>query len=255
MQAAHDIHLIQISDTHLNADPQALLWGFDNNAILLQLLEFASHSESHIDGLLATGDLVDDGSAAGYRRLAALADQLRLPLYWLPGNHDSPEVMARELAGAYLRSPGLHDLGSWTLITLDTHLPGQDAGLVTDEDMDTLEKSLNLADKPVLLALHHHPVAVQSVWLDDLMLENGEALLQLLARYQQAKVVLFGHVHQEFEAHYQGVHLLACPSGTRQFLPQSSTFALDVRLPGYRWINLKSNGQINTGIRRLKNLF
>jgi Icc protein len=255
MQTNHDIHLIQISDTHLNADPKALLWGFDNNSILLQLIELARRSESRIDGILATGDLVDDGSAAGYLRLAALANQLKLPLYWLPGNHDIPEVMARELTGTYLRPPGLHDLGHWKLITLDTHLPGHDAGLIKNEDMHTLEKILGLADKPILLALHHHPVAVQSAWLDDLMLENGEALLQLLARHPQASVVLFGHVHQEFEAHYQGVHLLACPSGTRQFLPGSSNFALDVRLPGYRWINLQSNGQINTGIRRLQNLF
>lgn len=257
MQSLNDIHLIQISDTHLKADPQALLWGFDNNAILLQLLELAGRSEARIDGLLATGDLVDDGSAAGYRRLAALADQLKLPFYWLPGNHDSPEVMARELTSIYLRPPGLYDLGSWTLITLNTHLPEQDAGLVTDEDMGNLEKSLNLADKPVLLALHHHPVAVQSTWLDDLMLKNGEALLQQLARHQQVKAVLFGHVHQEFEAYCQGIgiYLLACPAGTRQFLPRSPSFALDDRLPGYRWIKLKPDGQINTGIRRLENLF
>jgi Icc protein len=255
MRSTNDIHLIQISDTHLQADPQALLWGFDNNAILSRLLELARRSEARIDGVLATGDLVEDGSAAGYRRLALLADQLKLPFYWLPGNHDSPEVMAGELTGIYLRPPGLYDLGSWTLITLDTHLPGQDAGLVTDEDMDTLDKSLNSSDKPVLLALHHHPMAVQSAWLDDLMLKNGKALLQQLARHQQAKVVLCGHVHQEFEAYRRGIHLLACPSGTRQFLPNSSSFALDDRLPGYRWIKLRPDGQINTGIRRLANLF
>jgi len=98
-------------------------------------------------------------------------------------------------------------------------------------------------------------VAVQSAWLDDLMLKNGEALLQQLARHQQVKAVLFGHIHQEFEAYCQGRHLLACPAGTRQFLPRSPSFALDDRLPGYRWIKLKSDGQINTGIRRLENLF
>jgi len=252
MQAIHDIHLIQLSDTHLRADPKARPWGCDNDAILVDLLDLARRQEPRIDGVLATGDLVDDGSVAGYRRLAMLITALELPLYWLPGNHDAPAVMADELRGAYLHPPGWYKLGGWQLITLDSHLPGQDAGQIDEQQMARLRERLHDSDAPALIAVHHHPVALGSAWLDALMLTNGEALLAELDRHPQVKAVLFGHVHQVFESQRRSLRLLACPAATRQFLPRSAEFAIDDRPAGYRWIKLGADGQIDTGIRRLE---
>jgi Icc protein len=36
-----------------------------------------------------------------------------------------------------------------------------------------------------------------------------------------------------------------------QFSPDSDEFALDTRLPGYRWFELTSDGGVKTGVNRL----
>ena len=64
------------------------------------------------DLVVATGDLVDAGSAAEYGHLRRLLAPLDLPLFLLPGNHDSRDELARAFPDhAYLPRDG----GSWSI--------------------------------------------------------------------------------------------------------------------------------------------
>jgi Icc protein len=108
------------------------------------------------------------------------------------------------------------------------------------------------ADRPCLVALHHHPVPMQSAWLDRLALEQPAALLAIVDACPNVKAVIWGHVHQAFEAARNGVRLLGSPSTCMQFKPHCETFTLDTQPPGYRWLRLADDGSITSGIRRLE---
>jgi len=59
------------------------------------------------DVALATGDLVERGEPEEYARLRAILDRLAMPLYVIPGNHDSREGLARAFADrGYLPTDG-----------------------------------------------------------------------------------------------------------------------------------------------------
>ena len=41
---------------------------------------------------------------------------------------------------------------------------------------------------------------------------------------------------------------MSTPSTCLQFLPNSDSFAVDSRPPGYRWVDLMANGRIDTEV-------
>ena len=62
---------------------------------------------------------------------------------------------------------------------------------------------------------------------------------------------LFGHIHQEYERRRNSVVYLGSPSTCIQFHPTNNEFALDHCNPGYRWLELFSDGVIKTGVKRV----
>jgi len=64
---------------------------------------------------------------------------------------------------------------------------------------------------------------------------------------------LFGHVHQEVDATYDGIRFIASPSTCFQFKPHCDEFTLDIRAPGWRYLQLHSDGSINSQVWRLSN--
>ena len=47
---------------------------------------------------------------------------------------------------------------------------------------------------------------------------------------------------------------LGTPSTCIQFAPGSAEFALDEQMPGYRWLHLYDEGQLDTGVSRVLDL-
>ena len=73
--------------------------------------------------MLVTGDLVQD-DPAGYPHFRRLFGSLGVPVLCLPGNHDEPRAMRRELAGEPFVLGGFVDLGRWRIVLLDSCIPG-----------------------------------------------------------------------------------------------------------------------------------
>ena len=84
--------------------------------------------------------------------------------------------------------------------------------------------------------------------------DNAERLLAIVRRNPQVRGLLWGHIHQEFDRTLQGVRFLGSPSTCIQFTPKKHGFGLDSAPPGYRWLILQPDGQIQTGVQRLANL-
>ena len=99
-----------------------------------------------------------------------------------------------------------------------------------------------------MVCLHHHPVAMDSRWLDRVGLENAEEFFQTLDRHRNVRALVWGHVHQAYEGLRKGVRMLATPSTCAQFLPHAADFMIDRQPPAYRTLELRADGSLTTEV-------
>ncbi len=249
---AGTLRILQISDTHLYGGLDGCLGGMNTEASLQQVLQLVHADVLPVDLILATGDLVHDISEAGYRRFQGYLKEMDAPVYYLPGNHDDLEVMGRYLANDRISMPDAAKLGNWVMVMLDSSIPNSAKGHLADRELEKLETALqNHPDAHIAVCLHHQPLPVGSAWLDTMELDNGDAFFSILDRHSNVRAVIWGHIHQNFEAERNGVRLLGTPSTCIQFTPNHDAFQIDTTPPGIRWLALLPNGEIRTGVERI----
>ena len=248
---------VQLTDTHLFADPAALLWGVSPDAGLDAVIDMLLRLASDPAFVLVTGDCSGDGSEASYQRLDEKLARFRVPAYCVPGNHDDPALMSSVWPGAVSgdgRAPkfaqALREFG-WRFTLLDSAVPGVDGGELGSEQLRWLHRELSrAAGEPTIVALHHAPFELGSPWLDAIKLEDAEALLAILDRSPQVRAVLFGHVHQVFETRRGPTLYASAPSTFYQFRPRSVEFAGDTAPSGARIVRLTGD-RLETSVVRL----
>lgn len=231
--------LIQLTDLHLLADPKARYRGLDTRANFLTALALAKRLKPQL--LVLTGDLAEDEQLATYQWLYQQLKQSGLAWQWLAGNHDQPQLM-NGLSPAVFYQQNEH----WQLLGLNSHLANSTSGRISTSELERLKQALE-NPKPLLIALHHPPVAVNSQWKDKLALENAAEFWQLIKDKDNAKLVVFGHVHQAFSSRLYHSHNLATPATSIQFTAQAQSFAIDASAqPAFRLIRLKPAGNYST---------
>lgn len=244
------IHLTQITDLHLGADASATLGGVPTLASFEAVLQAVAKHGRGRDRLLLTGDLASDYQPEAYQQLNKILKTHHKQAVWLPGNHDNSAVMASCLVD-YPALPVL-DLGAWGVLTLDSSQPNQPGGHISDQQLRHVEQGLQaLAQKFVLVAMHHSPLPVGSAWLDKQQINNQHQLYELLSGHGNVRAVITGHVHQQFEGRWGELPVYSAPSSCVQFKQHSMDFALSDQPPGYRWLDLHGDGQVHTGVEFL----
>jgi len=250
MRAPATQRLLHITDTHLLADPSADLRGVNVDARLQATLAAMQPWAARANGLVHTGDLVHDGSMAGYQRLRDALSRLGLPGRVMPGNHDDRAGMAQVFDQGLLRAEPTMMLGNWMVVCLDSLSDGAVEGRLSAEDLATLDQALNdtRADH-LLIALHHPPVAVGTNWLDAIGLHQPEAFWARLDTEPRLRGVCCGHIHHAFSGERAGVPVYATPATAAQFLAGAKDFAMDAHAPpGFRWLDLHPNGRITSDV-------
>ncbi len=76
--------------------------------------------------------------------------------------------------------------------------------------------------------------------------------LYLLRRFSSVRGVLFGHVHQAYDALHEGLRMIATPSTCSEFKPRSDDFATDDRPPGWRTLALHADGTLESRLHWLE---
>lgn len=242
--------LIQITDCHLGAKPGEQLLGMNTDESMQDVLKLIQTNESQADMVVASGDIASAGAEPAYGRfLEYLDDYLQLPSAWLPGNHDAPHLMKAAETGRI--QADCAELGDWQLILLDSSVPGSEGGSLSESELQRLSRELQASTRPALVFVHHQPVPMKCEWLDKYTIDNAGQFFETLQGFDQVKAIVFGHVHQEFDDEHQGIRLLAAPSTCIQFKPRQLDFALDQKMPGYRWFNLYDDGSLETGVVRI----
>ena len=243
------IHILQLTDTHLFADPDGSLYSINTRSTLKRVIEHIHKTFDHIDIVLLTGDLVHDESRVGYSVLKSILEELDCQKYYLPGNHDSPALMSEILDNCADGNLISFEAGTWSIVLLDSSLAGKVEGALSQDILNNLEEYLkDSTNKSILVALHHHIIDVKSPWLDALNLRNHAQLTELLEKFPNVRLVVNGHVHQEIDEHRNGIRYLGTPATCFQFAIESQNGGIDDRPPAYRHIVLNEDGSFDTTV-------
>jgi 3',5'-cyclic-AMP phosphodiesterase len=229
--------LAQLSDTHLLRDPNAWRWGHNPAENLTSVMS----ALPHVDAMVLTGDISDDGSVESYRRAMALTGGESIRRYVIAGNHDDRDVM-RAVFGDVddVRVVTLSE--RWSLVLLNSQWVGHEGGYVTDGVLDRLSRDLDPVQADVVLCLHHPPLSPCPQ--PDCGLRDRDRLLEVL-RGSPVRVVLSGHVHRDFEVEYEGIMFLGAPSTLGQLLHGGDPHYNDTdELPAGRLVELHDSGQV-----------
>jgi len=248
--------LIHLSDCHIYAETEQLIKGINANDSLTTVLAHAKAHYPNPDAFILGGDLVQDESDIAHQRLGEMLQGWDAPFMITPGNHCKVPLLYDVLVPLLQQTSSYQDrlgFSFWQLITLNSHHDGNVSGLLTKEELDRLESFLTtVGDHHVLIALHHPPVLIASCWMDEITLKNSNELWNIIDRFPQVRVIICGHIHQDFDTLRGNVRILGVPSTSVQFTPQQEDFTLDNRSPGYRWLKLLPDGMIDTGIERIE---
>ena len=240
--------LIQFSDTHLSGEMDARIRGVASLPALQAAMADAQRHYSRADGVLLTGDLVQD-DPRGYQWIRQQFGESKVPVLCLAGNHDLPDHMRAALRGKPFQVGGEAKFGSWLVVMLDTWIPNSAGGRIGEQQLTRLRSVLSTnPNQHVLICLHHHPIAMRSEWLDQVGLDDADQFLQIVREHSNVRGVLWGHVHQSLDSFMQGVGFMSTPSTCAQFVPGSEDFAIDDRPPGYRVLELMPDGAIATEV-------
>ena len=173
------MRILHLSDTHVSRRLGPDEDGGDARAALAQFLQDCQHL-SGIELVVVSGDVTDDGSPEGYDTVKALvggfAHERRAGQVYCPGNHDDRTAFAGTLGSGHLDTEGadVGRLGCSTgeraavsvvsgvrVITLDSLVPGQISGWISDEQLGWLRDLLaEPAPRGSVVVVHHPPIAL-----------------------------------------------------------------------------------------------
>ncbi len=216
---------------------------------LQRVLDHYQAGDWRADRALITGDLIQDASAEAYDRFRELLLPLNMRMHCVPGNHDVRDLMRPICSRPPFSYCAKEEVRDWLLLGLDSCVTGDAGGEIADEEFDRLDLIISESPaKHIMVCLHHPPIPMGSAWLDTVALKNGEELLQRLQAAGRVRLLVFGHVHQPYDAEHLGIQVIGTPSTCSQFEPGSDEFALDDRPPAYRRITLNDDGSSSSDL-------
>ncbi|MFK5949492.1 MAG: 3',5'-cyclic-AMP phosphodiesterase [Methylococcales bacterium] len=246
------ITIIQITDLHILAEPNKTMAGVNTEKTFQQIVEHIHKTYPSIDLLLVTGDLAQDPCRLSYQKIFETLKKYPTRTICLPGNHDDFNLMQQIIANKQINCDKRVQFKNWQVISLNSKKPGTTGGFINSSELIFLANMLE--SNPTLytlIAMHHHPIPTNSVWMDTMTIENSHELFAIINHYPQVKALCYGHIHQETETIKDNRLILGTPSTCFQFKPLSINYAIDNNKPGYRALTLYANGSVESSVFRL----
>jgi 3',5'-cyclic AMP phosphodiesterase CpdA len=221
--------ILHLSDTHATGS------GFNQDGVnavasLEQILHDARFVPG-IDAVVISGDIADDGSAEGcaavLERVGKFAAERGIPQIYSTGNHDrrpgftavfgSGHVGAdRSDVGRLSTAAGeeraaVSEVSGLRVITLDSLVPGEDHGVISDVQLEWLGEVLaEPAPAGSIVVLHHPPALLDIDFLATISLRNALELGAVIAG-TDVRAVLCGHFHLQVTGSLNGVPVWSTP--------------------------------------------
>lgn len=208
--------IAHLSDPHLDGSEEA-------RDRLRRITSYLKDFRRPVDAVLVSGDLADHGLESEYAELAAELT-LGLPVVVLPGNHDVSTPLRTGLA-SLVDSPGeghpvhqVRDVDAARFVLLDTTVPGENHGLLTEESLAWLDGVLREpVEGPLFVAFHQPPFDLHHPTMDQWMLRTREPFAAVLEG-KPVTALFAGHVHNAIASTFAGIPLRVAP-GIRSSVP------------------------------------
>ncbi len=257
-----DFRILQLTDLHVFRDPGVCLHTVDTRESFRRVVDHLKNSGQEFDHIVITGDHTHDERPESYEAVRSVLAPWLDRLLLVPGNHDDRAVL-RSVFGDVTDRQAATDVpqddrivfstacGSWLLLGLDTHCPGEVSGHLGGPQADWLRQRLtDHGRSPSILFCHHPPVSVGSEWMDAIGLQDRSLLRDIVADFPDIRVICCGHVHHEFSTDLGTAQVITTPSTGLQFDPAGSSPAFTDAPPGWRIIELSGTG-MTTHVERL----
>ena len=253
--------ILQLSDLHLFADPDAVLFGIPTRRTLRDVLAHIEASGLQPHHVVVTGDHTHDELPETYADVRELLTPFLDRLHQVPGNHDD-RARLREGFSDRIGGTGAEritfsfEADGWLCLGLDTHIPGEVGGRIGPEQIEWVRSRVGERQpRGVVLFMHHPPVELGVAWLDRIGVEDRAALQELLAEEPRIRLVSCGHVHHESSHRVGGAEVVTVPSTGLQFSPLSQEAEFVAAPPGYRIIELHGDICATSVVRLPEALF
>ncbi|MHA7772636.1 phosphodiesterase [Roseibium sp. M-1] len=215
--------IAHMTDLHLRPRGLACYRVSDTNMFAERAIRSLNALAPKPDALVVTGDLTDGSDPREYAVARSLFSRVGMPVYLIPGNHDSTDGMRRAMADY----PGISDnpdgkicyaadIGDVRLIALDTHLPNDPRGRLGTAQLEWLDARLEESAKPTLIALHHPPALSGIGHMDAIGLSDADALAEVVSSHRHVERFLCGHLHRPIIAGFAGKIMTLAPSTGHQ---------------------------------------
>ncbi len=217
--------IAHLTDTHVTRAGTGRRFMGDTLAHVARAVAWIGALDPAPDAVVVTGDLADRGEAAEYERLAAALARLKQPYLVLRGNHDRTEPLRAAFAGTVpLPAEGrlnyaVDDLPI-RIVALDSAATGRAGGVVDEATLAWLDATLAADPRPAVLCLHHPPFRTGMHYMDAFGYTGLRALRALIARNDQVRLVLSGHVHRAFRTTLGRATLWTSVSTAPQIVPE-----------------------------------
>ena len=211
--------LAQITDIHLGFEPDNP--AEFNRKRLDQIVAHLSSGVNRPDLLLATGDLVDRGDVASYRRLKNALSLAPCPVPFAMGNHDARDAFLEVFPDTPVDDGFVQyvvDFPERRLIVIDTLEEGRHGGAFCERRATWLGARLGeTRETPTVIVMHHPPVEVGIDWMNTHPDEPWvKRFADTIAGHDQVQALLCGHLHRAISAPWNGVTVSICSSSAPQ---------------------------------------
>ena len=229
--------IAHVSDFHVFAHaPETSLVRADAAAAARKVVSDIATFSPGIDAVMLTGDLTDGGSADDYALLSEILSPLNMPVFVVPGNHDTRDGLRTAFGARLPFGPGPYlnyeaQLGDLRILALDTLEEGHVEGRLETAQLEWLRDRLALPAKGRTLILMHHPAFPSGMPpLDRMSLREGrDEFGELIEAHRGQVSILSGHIHRPFQMMWHG-HL--CAVGGSPAFHHELLLARDAPEPG-----------------------
>lgn len=209
---------LHLTDLHIG-DPaiQDDFLNTDTSATLATVLADIRQIEPVPDFIIASGDLTNRGSEAGFAELKRLLDEaaLPIPLILALGNHDTRPHFYNIILGQTdnVEAPYDHDqlIAGVHVVVLDSSVPKQGHGGLEPGQLDWLRGRLDdHPDVPKLVVMHHPPALDDDPELEwqAMSVADTALLADLFKGRTNVLGILCGHLHHDRVSNWYGIPLI-----------------------------------------------
>lgn len=202
------MNFLHLSDTHFLCDYARVRGPFHDVLMrmqppLTQLDNLLAQLQKRLDFVVFTGDLCEMGRVSDYRALQAalLWRFCGIPIFSVPGNHDSPENYRAVWADSPARV-SVKEYSNLAIILLDSTDPAFPNGRITEDDCDRLELLLSQrGSAQKILLTHHHLIDAQFALPTA---KYPPRFAEILAK-SGVLAIFNGHTHHSHEGLFAGI--------------------------------------------------